>query len=115
MPSGWQPAAGSGARLVSGVRRLRLLGAVVAILLATLLHVPRSRIDERLRRYTGSPYLGAPVAEDVPQQVLFYLAEHAEAFPGVATQVVLVRDYPNGTAAAQLLGYTGQVTAAELT
>src|SRR6266705_2266217 len=139
MPSGWQPAIGSGARLVSGVRRLRLLGAVVAILLAALLarlwylqvlaserytklaagnrvrevvlpaprglildrtgrvlagnraawavtvdsddlgggaqreqvlgrlarllHLPRSRIDERLRRYTGSPYLGVPVAE----------------------------------------------------
>ncbi len=189
MPSGWQPAIGSGARLVSGVRRLRLLGAVVAILLAallarlwylqvlaserytklaagnrvrevvlpaprglildrtgrvlagnraawavtvdldamgtrngqilgrlaTLLHVPRGRIEERLRGYTGSPYLGVPIAEDIPQQVLFYLSEHAEAFPGVATQVVLVRDYPNGTAAAHMLGYTGQVTAAELT
>jgi len=189
MPSGWQPAIGSGARLVSGVRRLRLLGDVVAILLAallarlwylqvlaserytklaagnrvrevvlpaprglildrtgrvlagnraawavtvdidamgtrndqilgrlaTLLHVPRGRIEERLRGYTGSPYLGVPIAEDIPQQVLFYLSEHAQAFPGVATQVVLVRDYPNGTAAAHMLGYTGQVTAAELT
>jgi len=95
--------------LGGGARRGRVLSR-----LARLLHLPRARIDQRLRRYTGSPYLGVPVAEDVPQPVLFYLAEHAQQFPGVATRMILVRDYPNGVAAAHLLGYVGEVTAAQL-
>jgi penicillin-binding protein 2 len=96
--------------LGAGAARERVLDR-----LARLLHVTRARIEQRLRGYAGSPYLGAPVAEDVPQQVLFYLAEHAEQFPGVGTQVVLVRDYPNGVAAAHPLGYVGEVSAAQLT
>jgi len=95
--------------LGGGPRREQVLGR-----LARLLHLPRARIDERLRRYAGSPYLGVPVATDVPQQVLFYLSEHAQEFPGVATRVVLVRDYPGGVAAAHLLGYVGEVSAAQL-
>src|SRR6266545_7982900 len=83
--------------------------------LARLVHEPRSRIDQRLAGYNGSPYQGVPVAEDVPWDVLFYLAEHPGAFPGVATQVVAVRDYPHGVAAAHVLGYSGEVSAAQLT
>lgn len=81
--------------------------------LAVLLGLPRSRIDERLRTYINSPF-AIPVAENVKPKVLFDLAEHADQFPGVTTSPVAVRSYGYGSAAAQVLGYLGPVTAAEL-
>jgi penicillin-binding protein 2 len=81
--------------------------------LAALLGVPRSRIDQRLRTFTSSPF-AIPVAENVRPRVLFELAEHADRYPGVSTEPVAVRSYRYGTAAAQVLGYLGPVTADEL-
>lgn len=81
--------------------------------LARLLGLRRSRIDKSLRIFTGSPF-AIPLAENVNPHVLFELAEHPEQFPGVTTAPVGVRTYPYDTAAAQVLGYVGPVTAAEL-
>src|SRR6266498_690160 len=81
--------------------------------LAALLGVPRSRIDQRLRTFTRSPF-AIPMAENVRPKVLFELAEHADRYPGVSTEPVAVRSYRYGTAAAQVLGYLGPVTADEL-
>jgi hypothetical protein len=81
--------------------------------LASLLGMPRARIDRRLRVFTSSPF-AIPVAEHVDTRVLFEIAEHPEEFPGVSTEPVAVRGYPDGTAAAQVLGYVGPVTADEL-
>jgi len=81
--------------------------------LVSLLGVPRSRIGERLRVFTGSPF-AIPVAENVRTRVLFELAEHADRYPGVSTEPLAVRSYPAGGAAAQLLGHVGPVTADEL-
>jgi penicillin-binding protein 2 len=82
--------------------------------LARLLGVKRAKIDERLRDYTGSPLRGVPVAEDVPADTLFYLAEHGDSFPGVAPEVVALREYPYGKLAAHVLGYVGEVSSDEL-
>jgi penicillin-binding protein 2 len=82
--------------------------------LATVLHASRGKIDERLRDYNGSPLRGVPVAEDVPADTLFYLAEHGDQFPGVAPEVVALREYPYGKLAAHVLGYVGEVSADEL-
>ncbi len=82
--------------------------------LATVLHASRGKIDERLRDYNGSPLRGVPVAEDVPAGTLFYLAEHSDQFPGVAPEVVALREYPYGKLAAHVLGYVGEVSADEL-
>jgi penicillin-binding protein 2 len=82
--------------------------------LAHLLGVKRAKIDERLRDYTGSPLRGVPVAEDVPADTLFYLAEHGDSFPGVAPEVVALREYPYGKLAAHVLGYVGEVSSDEL-
>ena len=81
--------------------------------LAALLGVPRSRIDQRLRTFTSSPF-AIPMAENVRPKVLFELAEHADRYPGVSTEPVAVRSYRYGTAAAQVLGYLGPVTADKL-
>ncbi|HZD68168.1 MAG TPA: penicillin-binding protein 2 [Actinomycetes bacterium] len=82
--------------------------------LARLLHISRATLDERLRDYNGSPLRGVPVAEDVPSDTLFYLAEHNDQFPGVAPEVVALRDYPYGKLAAHILGYVGEVSSDEL-
>jgi penicillin-binding protein 2 len=82
--------------------------------LAGVLHAPRRQLDERLRDYTGSPLRGVPVAEDVPATTIFYLAEHAREFPGVAPEVLALRDYPHGTLAAHLLGYVAEISQQEL-
>jgi penicillin-binding protein 2 len=92
-----------------GNQRAAVLGR-----LARVLGVPRARIEERLRDYTGSPLRGVPVAEDVPVAQLFYLTEHRDKFPGVATEVVALREYPAGAVAAHVLGYVGEISAAEL-
>jgi len=82
--------------------------------LSRLLGVSRAKIDERLRDYNGSPLRGVPVAEDVPIDKLFYLSEHGDDFPGVEPEVVALRQYPQGTLAAHVLGYVGEISGDEL-
>jgi penicillin-binding protein 2 len=82
--------------------------------LSNLLGLSRAKIDERLHDYNGSPLRGTPVAEDVPIDKLFYLAEHSSDFPGVAPEVVALRQYPQGTLAAHVLGYVGEISGSEL-
>jgi penicillin-binding protein 2 len=82
--------------------------------LAHVLGTTRTRLEARLADYTGSPLRGIPVAEDVPMEQLFYLTEHAERFPGVAPEVLALREYPFGTTAAHVLGYVGEISPEEL-
>jgi penicillin-binding protein 2 len=82
--------------------------------LSSLLGLSRAKIDERLKDYNGSPLRGVPVAEDVPVDKLFYLAEHSDDFPGVAPEVVALRQYPYGTLGAHLVGYVGEISPDEL-
>jgi penicillin-binding protein 2 len=82
--------------------------------LSSLLGLSRAKIDERLHDYNGSPLRGVPVAEDVPVDKLFYIAEHSEDFPGVAPEVVALREYPYGTLAAHVVGYVGEISKDEL-
>jgi penicillin-binding protein 2 len=92
-----------------GDRRRETLGR-----LARVLRTSRAKLEARLADYTGSPLRGAPVAEDVPMDQLFYLTEHADRFPGVAPEVLALREYPFATAAAHVLGYVGEISADEL-
>ncbi|WP_375490796.1 penicillin-binding transpeptidase domain-containing protein [uncultured Jatrophihabitans sp.] len=61
--------------------------------------------------WTGEPYAPVPVATKVSMKVVLAIDERREDFPGVQVQTVTEPTYPNGDLAAQLLGYTGQVTA----
>ena len=92
-----------------GDRRAEVLGR-----LARVLGTTRARLEERIADYTGSPLRGIPVAEDVPTRQLFHLTEHADRFPGVAPEVLALREYPAGAAAAHVLGYVGEISAEEL-
>jgi penicillin-binding protein 2 len=51
---------------------------------------------------------------DVSDNLVYYLRENQNRFPGVSINRVFVRNYPHGSEAAQVLGYTGQVSAPQL-
>jgi penicillin-binding protein 2 len=59
---------------------------------------------------------GAPVTlrKDVPYDVVYYLNENQDRFPGVEVQRVFVRHYPHRSFAAHLLGSVGEVSEEEL-
>ena len=54
-----------------------------------------------------------PVATDLPTSVVLAISEHREDFPGVAVETQTLPHYPDGSLAAHVLGYTGQITAAD--
>jgi penicillin-binding protein 2 len=59
---------------------------------------------------------GAPVTlrKDVGYDLVYYLEENQRRFPGVTVQRVFVRDYPDGTRAAHVVGSVGEVSEEEL-
>lgn len=59
------------------------------------------------------PFAEVPVVRDVSEDLQVYLAERSHEFPGVNSQVVLVRSYPYGNLAAHLLGYVGALNEEE--
>lgn len=55
-----------------------------------------------------------PIISDVRPDVLVYLSENAEQFPGVAVERTSVRDYKYGATAANIVGYVGRINAKTL-
>jgi len=82
--------------------------------LAALLGESVADVDAALANPQASPYQPAPIAVDVSQSTIVYLSEHQNLFPGVALTFTAERTYPYGDTAAQMLGYTGDIDAAEL-
>ena len=54
------------------------------------------------------------LAIDVSMETVSYLTEHSDDFPGVEIEARAVREYPHGSVAAHVLGYTGNISDAEL-
>jgi penicillin-binding protein 2 len=95
-------------------------GLAVLTRLAALLGVPQRDLSQEITPcgvhvpspcWTGEPYQPVPVDPDASTATVLALSEHRETFPGVAVETRTVRDYPGGTLAAHLLGYTGAVSA----
>lgn len=59
---------------------------------------------------------GAPVTlrRDVGYDLIAYIEENQDEFPGVAVQRVFVRHYPNGSLAAHVLGNVSEISEEEL-
>ena len=59
---------------------------------------------------------GAPVTlrKDVGYELVYYLEENQRDFPGISVQRVFVRDYPNETRAAHVVGSVGEINEEEL-
>ena len=50
----------------------------------------------------------------VGEEQVDYLYEHQAEFPGVEIVQIYLRDYPYSSLAAQILGYTGEISPEEL-
>jgi penicillin-binding protein 2 len=55
-----------------------------------------------------------PIARDVDEELLIFIGERPDRFPGVQVEQDVVRSYPYGEAAAHILGYVGSITGGEL-
>jgi len=77
--------------------------------LAQHLDVPEQDIVERLQSKDYYDYQRVPVAIDVSEEDIFYIAEHSDEFPGVYWDEQTVRRYPRGPLAAHVLGQLGLI------
>lgn len=82
--------------------------------LSTVIDVPVPEILKRLSSYKQERLKPRVVRVDVPMTTVAYLVEHAPEFPDVAIEAAAVREYPNGGLAAHVLGYTGEISEAQL-
>ena len=71
----------------------------------------RKTMKEELTLDRNSP---VTLKRDVPNELVYYLQENAAEFPGAEVAKVFVRRYPQGTLAAHLFGYTGEISEEEL-
>lgn len=78
--------------------------------LSIVLGMPFDELVERAGSTKEAALEPRLVALDVPMETVAYLAEHASEFPGVEVSVIAVREYPYGTLAAHVLGYTGEIS-----
>lgn len=72
---------------------------------STLRHVRRT-MHEELKLAPAAP---VTLRQDVGHYLVYYLQENQDRFPGVETQRVFVRDYPDGTLAAHILGTVNEI------
>ena len=70
-------------------------------------------IQDRLASREFGPFDKVPVAFDINPDLLVYLGERPDLFPGVSVEERTVRSYPYGELAAHLLGYVGPLTESE--
>lgn len=82
--------------------------------LAKLLNISVSSIKSSLTNLQYSPYEPVPVASGVSKQEIIYISEHQSQFPGVSYSLTTQRVYPEGSTAAQVLGYVGQISQSQL-
>ncbi len=90
--------------------RLAELSRLADLTHSTLRRVRRT-MHEELKLAPAAP---VTLRRDVGHYLVYYLQENQERFPGVEVQRVFVRDYPNGTLAAHILGNVGEVSGEDL-
>lgn len=82
--------------------------------LSTVLGVPTGIVRKRIADATSGAQSQRVVASDASMRSVAFIAEHADAFPGITVQTRTVRDYPHGALAAHAVGYTGSVTSDDI-
>jgi penicillin-binding protein 2 len=83
--------------------------------LAHILSMPIDEVQARIDDRTVGPFANRPIAIDVPDEVILYIHQNgATRFPGVIAERIPLREYPMGTLASHVVGYTGQISAEEL-
>ena len=82
--------------------------------LATVLDVSPRALSREVDERRGDPLTPVIVKTSVGEAQVDYLLEHQAKFPGVEIAQVYLRDYHYGALAAQILGYTGEISPEEL-
>jgi penicillin-binding protein 2 len=81
---------------------------------ARLLQVPYRRIERDLAERRDDVLTPITIKTDVPTAQVNFLLEHQNDFPGVQISQTSLRHYDQGTIAAQLVGYVGEISQAQL-
>ncbi len=90
--------------------RVKVLERVAGVTGMSLEKV-RKEIEKQTKLLPSNP---VTLQRDVPESVVFFVRENQEKFQGVSVDRVYVRQYPEGTTAAHLLGYVKEVSAEQL-
>ncbi len=84
------------------------------VTLAKVVPIDSMQQREALRRFRRAPQRPAVIFTDASFQVVSVLEERRVEFPGLIIQSSPKRYYPDGAAMATLVGYTGEITEAQL-
>lgn len=83
--------------------------------LASLMGTPLATVQHLLANDQYAPFAPVPVLPGARPDQILYIQEHQGLFPGVTATTETVRSYsPLGAAAANVVGYVGQITGAQL-
>jgi penicillin-binding protein 2 len=78
--------------------------------LAGVANMPYDKVKQEIRQQTKDlPASPVTLQQDVDKDLVYYLRERQDEFPGVTASQVYVRDYPDGTLGAQLFGYVSEI------
>lgn len=86
----------------------------VVLRLSSVLGIPFGVVRARILDATSGAQSKRVVSRDARLRDVAFIAEHADAFPGVEVQKRAIRTYPYGALASHVLGYTGKVSDEEL-
>ena len=90
-------------------------GSPVVDRLAALMGTSTTTLEQLIANDQYAPYAPVPVLPDATPAQILYVQEHQALFPGVTATTQTVRDYsPAGIAAANIVGYVGQITGTQL-
>jgi penicillin-binding protein 2 len=79
--------------------------------LAPLLGMTVAQLKRAINNLQYSPYVPVPVLPDASPQQILYIQENQSLFPGVQATTMSVRTYSAmGKAAANIVGYVGQIS-----
>ena len=83
--------------------------------LSKVVRVPVPQLLREIARRRNDPVTPVTVRESVNRDApINYLLEHSEDFPGVHVVDTFLRAYPHGSLAAQLFGYTSEISPEQL-
>jgi len=83
--------------------------------LSKIIQVPVEEIQHQIDLHKDDTYRSVVVKKDITPEMKSYLIERIPLyFPGVDIKKFPLRDYPNGTLAAHVLGHVGQIDEQEL-
>ncbi len=82
--------------------------------LSTIVRVPVAEMERKIKQREGDPVDPVIVKQGVHEDQVYYISEHQTDFPGVAVAESYIRSYPYQALAAQILGYTSEISPSQL-